>query len=74
MQTQPDLKRPLPPEVRAYLAEIGSRGAAIHALDQKARELGVAIRKQKRLFMAKGYAPEVALQKARARLHLGRRP
>jgi hypothetical protein len=74
MQQQPDLKRPLPPEVRAYLQTIGSRGAAVHSLDQQARQLGVAVRKTKRALMAKGYSPEAALQKARAHLHLGGRP
>ena len=71
---QPDLKRPLPPEVRAYLQTIGSRGAAVHSLDQQARQLGVAVRKAKRELVKKGYAPAVALQRARAHLHLGSRP
>lgn len=70
MQTQPDLKAPLPPELRAYLSTIGRRGAAAHSLSPEARQLGVAVRKLKRSFMIKGYGPEVARQKARARLHL----
>ena len=70
MQTQPDLNSPLPPELRAYFSTIGRRGAAAHSLSPEARQLGVAVRKLKRTFMTKGYAPDVARQKARARLHL----
>jgi len=70
MQQQPNLNAPLPPVVRAYFQEIGRRGAATHSLSPEARQLGVAVRKLKRSFIAKGYAPEVARQKARARLHL----
>lgn len=61
-----------PPEARAWLQTIGRRGAAVHSLNQEARELGVAVRKVKRALMAKGYSPEAALQKARARLHLSK--
>jgi len=73
MQQQPNLERPLPPEVRAYLQTIGTRGAAVHSLDQQARQLGVAVRQLKRGFIAKGYSPEAAHQKARARVHLDSR-
>jgi hypothetical protein len=73
MQLQPDLKAPLPPELRAYLSAIGRRGAAVHSLNDEARQLGVSVRRLKRQFIAKGYAPESALNMARARLHLGRR-
>jgi len=70
MQIQPDLKAPLSPELRAYFSNIGRKGAATHSLSPAARELGVAVRKLKRTYVSRGYAPEVARQKARARLHL----
>ena len=55
MQLQPDLKAPLPPELRAYLSAIGRRGAAVHSLNDEARQLGVSVRRLKRQFIAKGY-------------------
>ena len=67
-ETQPDLKAPLPPELRAYLSAIGRRGAAVHSLNDEARQLGVSVRRLKRQFGA-----ESALNMARARLHLGRK-
>ena len=70
MQQQPNLNAPLPPEVRAYFSTIGRRGAAAHSLSAEARQLGVAVRKLKRAFIGKGYSPEAAHQKARARVHL----
>ena len=72
-ETQPDLKAPLPPELRAYLSAIGRRGAAAHSLNDEARQLGVSVRRLKRQFIAKGYGAESALNMARARLHLGRK-
>ena len=65
---------PPPPEARAWLQTIGRRGAAVHSLNQEARQLGVAVRRVKRELVKKGYAPAVALQRARAHLHLGSRP
>lgn len=73
MQQQPNLNAPLPPEVRAYFSSIGRRGAAAHSLSAEARQLGVAVRKLKRAFICKGYSPEAAHQKARARVHLDAR-
>ena len=72
-ETQPDLKAPLPPELRAYLSAIGRRGAAVPSLNDEARQLGVSVRRLKRQFIAAGYGAESALNMARARLHLGRR-
>ena len=76
MQPSQNIQAPLPLEVRAYFSTIGRKGAAVHSLNQEARQLGVAVRQLKRGFIAKGYSPEAAHQKARARVHLdlGRRP
>jgi len=70
MTTLQQKQAPLPPEVRAYFSSIGRRGAAVHSLDQQARQRGVAVRKLKRAYIGKGYSPEAAHQKARARVHL----
>lgn len=60
-------------EIRAYMSEIGRRGAAVHQLTQEARMLGVFVRREKRIFIAKGYDPEIALSKARGVLMLRRK-
>jgi methylphosphotriester-DNA--protein-cysteine methyltransferase len=73
MQEQRDLKRQLPTEVTEYMRMIGRRGAAKHSLSHEARQLGVSVRKLKRQFITKGYGPDVALDMARSRLHLGRK-
>jgi hypothetical protein len=55
-----------PTAVRAYLAEIGRKGAAVRQLSQADRLLGVKVRLLKKSYLAQGYAPEAAHAKARA--------
>ena len=56
--------------VRAYLSEIGRRGAAVHSLTQEARLLGVRVRLLKKNFTSAGFSPSAAHQRARAAMRL----
>jgi hypothetical protein len=55
-----------PTAVRAYLAEIGRRGAAVRQLSQADRLLGVKVRLAKKSLIAQGFSPAAAHAKARA--------
>lgn len=65
MQEQANLVKTQHDPVRAYLSEIGRRGAAVHKLTQEARLLGVRVRLAKKSYQAQGYSPAAAHMRAR---------